>query len=459
MSENATSINQEAVKKLPQVGYGAASINADWPIGLLGYGTEANRISIGNRTDIFAIAVAMTDAEGNTALIVSLDSAGGDDGNFLRDMIEEKFGIPQDHVIVTAIHPHSTPCWTEEYVDLLLAQTEKAVAQAMADRAPAEMFVNKRATMALNFVRNYICNDGSCWGPNYGDKSSGLKCHESEVDREMRMVKFVREGKPPIIMVNFQTHPLKGSSGKDPYIHGDWPAIMRQHVAAKLGAQVIYISGAGGNVDSSSSIPGENISADWIDHGRRAAEVVLKAEETYRPMEFGTIKVKSATIAYETDHSMDHLIEEATIVENIRLEQGIGAAHAAAKKYPTLHSGWHAKHIVLKSKMPRTMDLTIGAITMGELAFTFHPYEMFDTNGYELRNGTVGNPNYEPDEQLNNPFGMTFVCTLGNGHIGYVPSRLGFTNGGYSTDITKLAPGGGERLVGDYLAILNDLHK
>ena len=56
------------------------------------------------------------------------------------------------------------------------------------------------------------------------------------------------------------------------------------------------------------------------------------------------------------------------------------------------------------------------------------------------------------------PYAMTFICTLGNGHLGYVPSLLGYTNGGYSTDITRLAPGGGERIVGDMLAILNELH-
>ena len=105
----------EQTQAMPLVGYGRASISPDWPIGLSGYGTEKKRISIGNKTDIFAIVVAITDTEGDTALIISLDSAGGDDGNVIRLMIEEKFGIAQDHVVVSAIHPHSTPIWTEEY--------------------------------------------------------------------------------------------------------------------------------------------------------------------------------------------------------------------------------------------------------------------------------------------------------------------------------------------------------
>jgi hypothetical protein len=59
---------------------------------------------------------------------------------------------------------------------------------------------------------------------------------------------------------------------------------------------------------------------------------------------------------------------------------------------------------------------------------------------------------------MENPYKMTFISTMGNGSNGYVPSRLGYTNGGYSTDITKYAPGTGEQLVGDYLALLNEIH-
>jgi len=53
---------------------------------------------------------------------------------------------------------------------------------------------------------------------------------------------------------------------------------------------------------------------------------------------------------------------------------------------------------------------------------------------------------------------MTMIATLSNGTYGYIPSRLGYTNGGYSTDITKFAPGSGEQLVGEYLKLLNDLY-
>jgi len=445
-------------KTTPRVGYGKASISPDWPIGLSGYGTEKNRISIGNKTDIFAIALAVTDSEGKTALLISLDSAAGDENNMLRPMIREKFGIPEDHVIISSIHPHSTPIWTEEYCDLLKKQVAIAVERALKDRSAAEGYIAHLPTVALNFVRNYVCNDGSFWSPNFGDRSSGLKCHESEADGEMRLVKFQREGKTPVILVNFQAHPLKGASGSDPYIHADWPGIMRHEVSARLGADVIYFSGAGGNLDSTGRLDGENVSEDWIHHGRRAAETVLQGENHYRKVKIDPIRVKELTKTYETDHSMDHLVSVAKPIFDLYVDD-FEKAKALAATVPQLHSVYHAKSIVLKSLKDKTMEMTIGAIAMGDLAFTVHPYEMFDTNGKDLRDGTVGNPHYKADEQMENPFPMTVVCTLANGHIGYVPSHIGFANGGYSTDITRLAPGGGERLVGDYLKILRDLYE
>ena len=139
-------------------------------------------------------------------------------------------------------------------------------------------------------------------------------------------------------------------------------------------------------------------------------------------------------------------------------QKDLDAAREEVKKYDAIHSIFHATAIVDQVAEGPTRDLTISAITLGDVAFTCHPYEMYDTNGKELRDGTVGNPNYMPHEQMENPYPMTFVCTLGNGHLGYIPSRLGYTNGGYSVDIAYLAPGAGERMVGDYLAILNELH-
>ena len=443
-------------KKL-QIGFGIGNITPDWPCHLQGFGNERTRISTGVRTNILVCCVAITDETGETALIMSMDAGGGGFHYYTRPLIEEKLGIPRDHIIYSALHQHSTPCGDWDYIHLVERGALAAAEKALADRAPATMYINKVETKAMSFVRNYVCNDGTFCGPNYGSSASGLKDHESVADPEMRLIKFEREGKKPVIMVNFQAHPHMGTGGKDTMIHGDWPAILRMTLAQEMDAHCIYISGAGGNLNSTGSLPGENISADWLEHARRAADYVIGAEGSYQKAEPGVLKFKTVTKAYANNHSQDHLIEMAQKVHDLR-QQDLDAARAEVKKYDQIHSIFHASAIVDQVAEGPTRDLTISAITLGDVAFTCHPYEMYDTNGAELRSGTVGNPNYEPHEQLENPYPMTFVCTLGNGHLGYIPSRLGYTNGGYSVDIAYLAPGAGERMVGDYLNILNELH-
>ena len=446
-----------------QVGFGAGDITADWPIGLQGLGNEKTRISTENYGRIYLYCVAITDEKGETALIMSIDAGGGGFGEDIFPALEEKFGIPRDHMILSALHQHSTPYGGERYEALLVSAAQEAVAQSLADRAPATMQLSTVQTEALSFVRNYIAHDpnGTIVGDNYNDpvgREYGYKCHESESDKEMRLIKFVREGKKPIIMVNFQAHPHMGAFGANMTVqHADWPGIMRDLVASTLNAHCIYFSGAGGNLNSNSRIREENISKNWKHHGLRAADYVIRAEGSYRDAALGELKFCTVTNPYGANHSQDYLLEEATYIHELRMKD-FDRAKVEVKNYPNLHSIYHATSIVIKAARPATRELTIGAITLGDVAFTFHPYEMFDTNGMELRAGTVGNPNYAADTQQENPFAMTFLCTLGNGHLGYVPSKLGYTNGGYSTDIAYLEPGSGEQLVGDYLAILNKLH-
>ena len=444
------------------VGFGSGDVTPDWPIGLQGYGNHDTRISTGLQSYIYILCLAVTDAEGETVLIMSLDGGSNFDGS-IRPFIETEFGIPQDHMILSAIHQHSTPHGGEKYVQLLQKAARQAVQQALDDRAPATMYLNTVETEALSFVRHYIANDpdGTIITDNYNDaigSQYGYKCHESESDKEMRLVKFVRgEDKKPIILVNFQAHPHMGAGSSNTNIHADWPGAMRERVADKLDAHCMYISGAGGNLNSTSRISSENVSADFKHHGERAANYVIQAEGSYVEASTGDIKVKSVTNSYATDHSMDHLLPQATIINDLR-SKDFELAKQEVKNYPELHSIYHATSIVTKVSRGATYDLTISAISIGDLVFTSHPYEMFDTNGMELRAGTVGNENYAAEDQLENPYAMTVICTISNGHLGYVPSKLGYTNGGYSTDIAYLAPGSGEQLVGDYLAILNELH-
>lgn len=455
-----------------QVGFGRGDITPTESVPLQGGANPAERMSEGIKTYLYALCIAVTDEAGETAVIMSVDTATI--SGYYKEMqqwIKKEYGIDNDHFIISAIHQHSSPSpdtgsvpSSKRYMTLAIDQMKKAITQAMEDRAPAEIYINTVETQALNFVRRYIANDGTLVTDNSGDASSGLARHETEADNTMQLVKFVREGKKPIIVANFQAHPHNGYDSKD--AHGDWPYYMRAKVEEKLGVECMYISGAGGNVNSFSRISGE-MSYDRSElktHGEKAAGYIIAAEDSYTKVNSGPVKAASSKNEYGVDRAGMEYLADAMVVNNA-LRQSEAAAKEALKNYPHLTSVYHAKYIVIRSELGETLPLTVGAISIGDVAFTFHQYEMYDQNGMELKAGTTNtevtdfnDAAYTDLQRYDNPYAMTVICTLANGHEGYVPGSYAYASRGYTVDITRFAQGTAEQLVTDYLQILNELH-
>ena len=455
-----------------QVGFGRGDLTPTESVPLQGGANPAERMSEGIKTYLYALCIAVTDADGETAVIMSVDAATV--GSYVQEMqqwIKSEYGIESDHFIISAIHQHSSPApdinsvpSSKRYMTQAIDQMKKAITQAMEDRAPAEMYINTVQTEALNFVRRYIANDGSLVTDNSGDASSGLARHETDADSTMQLVKFVREGKKPIIVANFQAHPHNGYDSKD--THADWPYYMRAKVEKDLDAECMYISGAGGNVNSFSRISGE-MSYDRSQlktHGEKAAGYIIAAEDSYTKVNSGPVKAKSVKNEYGVDRAGIEYLADAMVVNNA-LSQSEAAAKEVLKNYPHLTSVYHAKYIVIRSELGETLPLTVGAISIGDVAFTFHQYEMYDQNGMELKAGTTdtevtdfNDAAYADLQRYDNPYAMTVVCTLANGHEGYVPGSYAYASRGYTVDITRFAQGTAEQLVTDYLQILNELH-
>lgn len=440
-------------------GFGEGEITPNYSALLGGFG-DKDRFHTGNRTYIYAHVLAVSDEAGNTALMIATDMLSMSETLVanIASWCESKYNIPAANILISASHSHETPSVDNKYVEYITPIIQNAIQDAMDDRAPAEMYINTVQTEAMNFVRHYWNAEGEMYAPNYGSKGSGLVSHETDADNDMQLLKFERgEEKKPIIVVNFQGHPHIGASGADKNISANWPGVMRDEVKKEIDCNIMYFSGAGGNVNSSSYIEEENVSKDYKDHGKRAAKYVIKAEDSYTKVETGTIKAKQVTNTYEADHSMDHLYDIASkVIEEYN--KSLAAGMEAAKQYPELHSVYHANAIVKKYKAGPTRDMTIGAIAIGDVVFTIHPYELFDTNGMEIKGGTVGNENYATAEQQENPYKMTIVTTMSNGTNGYIPSALNCKNGSYAVDVTNFVHGTAETLVTEYLNILNELH-
>ena len=341
---------------------------------------------------------ALCDGE-DVALICSVDLRGVPDSfaSYCATLIERALGIPKERFFLNATHTHSAPdnalfgqdttikAWQSAFYKKLV----RCATLALHDLTTARAYAGTSHTEGITFVRRYLMSDGTYKGITSQTNGREYVAHETEADTELRTVRFVREGKKDVLMVNYQTH--YGGSFTDT-VSADFVHLMREQCEKEMNCHFAYHSGAGGNLSFSSAIPGN----------RKYPDI-----ESASPALVQT--VKNAVAAEE--------------------ELTLGKIQAIREEYQATTKGnW-------KKPIP------FGAITCGDLGFIAAPYEMFDTNGKQIRDAS--------------PCKMTFICTLTGGGFAYVPSALAFTHGEYEVDNCQFYKGSGEEFAKEFVRLLN----
>ena len=384
---------------------------------------------------------ALCDGE-NVAVVMSLDAAGVtyEFTEKSMDLLEKEFGIPSSAVILNATHTHSahTAGSTSDSSLRFTANFYKklviAVEEALRDLTPAKAFAGVSHTDGITFVRRYLMPDGSY----QTNPTATVLAHETEADNELRTLRFQREGKKDVLMVNYQTH-YGGATSKYPnQISADFIHPYRIRAEKDLNCHFAYQSGAGGNLNFNSSIEGERKYGDFvaaIDGFMIATKDAIAKEEAIAT---GKIVAKgefyNAKVIQDSPERIQHAQEVAFLSHDASAQSILISKYGFASKR-------EANAVIARAEFGETKELLLTAITCGDIAFTGFPYEMFDTNGQEVRAAS--------------PYKMTFVCSLTNGSYGYIPSALAYPHGGYEVYSTRFVEGTGEELVADMLRILN----
>lgn len=189
----------------------------------------------------------------------------------LKEAITEATGVPEDHIFFNVSHSHSAP--DMGYMDSNAAVSRyfkqqypkwsaECAKKAIADYAPATIYTGETHTENMNFVRHYLMNDGTYFGDNFGDSSSGIKQHATEVDNQMQFLSFRREGKKEVLCVSYQCHAqFLGRENLD--VSADFLAPFRSDVEKAIGnCYCVYLQGACGNINGRSVIETERTIRD-----------------------------------------------------------------------------------------------------------------------------------------------------------------------------------------------------
>lgn len=437
-----------------KIGFGRTDITPTEAVPLAGYGNSQDRISREIDYRLFATCLAFADEKGMPALVYHTDLPAPPYELFktwLMPPIAEATGVSAERILISCTHTHSGPALDDakqdvrirRYQPLLIERMIEAAKLALADMAPAQLQVGSIQTEGLNHVRRYVLQDGTFAGDNYGHfELSPIAGHESEPDRELQLIKILRESKQDIILANFQMHPHRNGGKKMYVLSADIIGAFREEMERE-NCLFAYFTGASGNINGHSRIPEENITADFIAHGKALADYARKV--IYRPIKAGELTFSSAQVTVPIDHSKDHLVPVCRKIQDQWYSTFQHSDYRALSDLHNISSIYHAEAIILKSEMPRALDLTIWGLSIGDVAFVGAPYEMFDTNGLQIKEGS--------------PFDMTFVLTCTNERFAYIPSALGFKNGGYSADLCRFVPGTGELMASAYIDMLKRMKK
>jgi len=427
-------------------GFAKVDITPDYVVGLSGYSNpESRRNEDGIADRIYTTCIALTEGE-ETILLYTVDTCGlgHEFAEAIRKVVSKAVEIPAEKIFCAATHTHNAPALfgypeVEMYAKQLHHACARAAQLALEDRAPAKTWAVKKKFEKMNFVRHVKLANGIAAGYNWRSFNSPIVGFSGEADHEMVIVKFAREEKKDIVLINWQGHPDCSNQIGKLYISPSYPGPLRDTVEAGSGALVAYFTGADGDMIIDSMIPEYKHNLGYRRYAVRMANLALEAMEEMVEVEGEGIDTRRRMIEVDVDHSWDHMLKEANEVYDLWKSTDKPTGDALGKKY-NFSSVYQARAIRTRAQMGKSIELETNAFRVGGVGFTTGTYEMFGESGIQVKEGS--------------PYEFTFLLT---GNSSYIPSDIAFNHRCYEADTGLYARGAAEKLVENYVNMLKEI--
>lgn len=417
------------------VGFGIGDITP--AVGMEMPGSFTKRVGKGVRDKLLAVACVVYDGTTPVAL-VGIDALFITKATVLnaRRIIQGKTKIPGENVLIGANHTHSggpaasclgcdeNPAYTEQ-----LAQgIASAVTSAWSTLHAAELGIGTGKEDTISFNRRFLMRDGreiTHPGKPGTPHHKEIVMPAGPIDPDVGVL-AVRNPKQEIvgIVVNFACHSTV--VGGDLF-SADYTAYIRQHLKARYGENVpiAFLLGACGDITQV-----DNLSTAR-ESGPEYADMMGRklAAETVRTIGRMTWLKEATTAA--TVETVPLAIRAEPDAERERPVFGLGSGEKIDEAYA------RERKLVAdeRQKTPR-LPCEVQAIRIGPLGIATNGAEYFVEYGLRIKQCS--------------PFKPTWMVSLANEWIGYVPTAQAFAGGGYeprTARSSKLAPEAGQQLV------------
>jgi hypothetical protein len=440
-----------AVAQETQFQVGLAEIDITPPVGYRMDGYFYERLNTGQRDPLKAKAVVFQQGATRAALVVSdllgmPQSMSGE----VRALAAKRTGIPAANIAITATHTHTGPLFAGErarvfseqaaakfgtdplaavkYPDALRDKLVEVIAAAQARLSPAAMeFVLAREDR-LSFNRRFHLKDGSVRF-NPGVLNPDIVRAAGPIDPDLPFLLFTKDKKPVGSLTVFAMH-LDTVGGTE--YSADYPGHLAAELRREFGEDFISAFGTGtcGDINHIDVSGQRRYTARLI--GQQLAIDVLSARSRVA-LDRPALSVTSARLSLPL--------------------RSVSAEQAASAQANMPKVGTNDLPFLEQVEAVTTLDLVRRGATLDtevqvlrlnpDVAIVLLPGEVFADLGLAIKRRS--------------PFKHTLVIELSNDNPAYIPTEKAFKEGSYETVNSRIAPGGGERLVETAIQLLNDI--
>lgn len=234
-------------KTMLYAGVGRATLTPPLGTPLIGYGGR-ERGADAIRDDIYATSLVLSDGALTVALVTcDLCALPMQQVRYVQRLIEQRTGIPPEHVMINTSHAHSgplttfngkTPAGLRQIVLNLLEGIAESVVQAAAMLVPCQLAAGKGTVQASinRRARNGYCDAVPPDSP------------EGTVDPDLDVVRIDSlDGTPLAVLTTYACHPV-ALRPPSHAISADFACALRETVEPQVGAPLLFAQGAAGNL-------------------------------------------------------------------------------------------------------------------------------------------------------------------------------------------------------------------
>ncbi|MCL2622715.1 MAG: hypothetical protein FWD31_03520 [Planctomycetaceae bacterium] len=358
----------------------------------------------------------------------------------MKAEIVEKTGMAKDRIMISSTHCHSAPALApthsadaeKPYMDYLLGKVADAVAQAERNLAPVKVGWAVGNDPNNVFCRRFLMKEGTAMTNAFSDKSNdrammnpgfnnpNMIARTGPVDTAVSVLSFVSpDGEPVAVFANYSTHYAGVRGG---VLSGDYFGVFSQRIREMIAEEVGPDKVAAQFVGMMSN--GTSGDANCIDF--------LNPDRTFDYISVGRDTAQAAMAVWPNIQYFDHvplaMVEKrVTIANRVPTPEEVRTAKDRVAQFPDGKPqsipDVYALNVAEMGDWPKTSEVVVQAIRIGELGITALPGEVYGSTGLEIK--------------ARSPFLPTINISLANGNFGYIPPPEQHALGGYNTWRTK----------------------